>query len=43
MGLNVSTEGRAFFSQVGEAAQPLSLGKNYTVYLQKGKKKLDVN
>jgi hypothetical protein len=28
---------------VGEAAHPLILGKNYTVYLQKGKKKFDVN
>jgi hypothetical protein len=33
---------QGFFSQVGEAAQPLFLGKNYMVYLQKGKKKLDV-
>jgi hypothetical protein len=31
------------FLQVGEAALPLILGINYTVYLQKGKKKLDVN
>jgi hypothetical protein len=28
-----------FFSQVGEAALPLSLGKNYMVYLQKGDEK----
>jgi hypothetical protein len=34
---------QGFFSQVGEAAQPLILGINYTVYLQKGKKKLYVN
>jgi hypothetical protein len=34
---------QGFFSQVGEAAQPLILGKNYMVYLQKGKKKLYVN
>jgi hypothetical protein len=32
-----------FFSQVGEAVLPLILGKNYRVYLQKGKEKLDVN
>jgi hypothetical protein len=31
------------FSQVGEAALPLILEKNNTVFLQKGKKKLDVN
>jgi hypothetical protein len=30
---------QGFFSQVGEVALPLILGKNYTVYLQKGKKK----
>jgi hypothetical protein len=35
---------QGFFSQVGEAALPLILrGENYTIYLQKGKKKLDVN
>jgi hypothetical protein len=34
---------KAFFAQVGEAVLPLILGKNYTVNLQKGKKKLDVN
>jgi hypothetical protein len=34
---------QGFFSQFGEAAQPLILGKNYMVYLQKGKKKLNVN
>jgi hypothetical protein len=34
---------RAFFSQVGEAAQTLILGGNYTIHLQKGKKKLNVN
>jgi hypothetical protein len=31
------------FSQAGEAVQPVILGENYTVYLRKGKKKLDVN
>jgi hypothetical protein len=36
-------EEQGFFSQVGEAAQPLILGEKYTVYLQKEKKKLDVN
>jgi hypothetical protein len=34
---------QGFFSQVGEAAQPLILGENYTVYLQKGKKKLVIS
>jgi hypothetical protein len=34
---------QGFFSQFGEAAQPLILGENYMEYLQKGKKKLDVN
>jgi hypothetical protein len=31
------------FSQVGEVALPLILGKIYTVNVQKGMKKLDVN
>jgi hypothetical protein len=38
---------QGFFSQVGEAAQPLILGENYTVKytvkIRKGRKKLDVN
>jgi hypothetical protein len=34
---------QGFFSQFCEVAQPLIFGENYTVYLQKGKKKLDVN
>jgi hypothetical protein len=35
---------QGFFSQVGEAAQPLIFGeKLHGNYLQKGKKKLDVN
>jgi hypothetical protein len=34
---------QGFFSQVGEAVQPLIYGKICMVYLQKGKKKLDVN
>jgi hypothetical protein len=38
---NIQVQG--FFSQLGEAAQPIILGKNYMVYLQKGKKKLYVN
>jgi hypothetical protein len=35
--------GRAFCSQVGEAALSLILGKNYKVNLEKRKKKLDLN
>jgi hypothetical protein len=34
---------QGFFPQDGKAAKPLIFGINYTVYLQKGKKKLDVN
>jgi hypothetical protein len=43
MELSYSPTQQGFFSQVWEAALSSILGENYMVYLQKGKKKLDVN
>jgi hypothetical protein len=38
---NISKPG--LFSQTGEAALPLNMGKSNMVFLYKGKKELDVN